>query len=70
MPKVVRTTYKRHKLGVGIFSMQGFECRNKESKHCMINCSSNNKGNSVVNNLGCIYDVFRHETNEKKKKKD
>ena len=66
MPKVVRTTYDRHKLGVGIFSMQGFERRNKESKHCMRNCSSNNKGNSVVNNLGRIYDVFRHETNEKK----
>jgi hypothetical protein len=66
MPEVVRTTYDRHKLGVGIFSMQGFERRNKESKHCMRNCSSNNKGNSVMNNLGRIYDVFMHETNENK----
>ena len=32
MPHITDITHDRHKLGVGIFTMQGFERRNKEIK--------------------------------------
>eukprot|EP00551_Chaetoceros_affinis_P016131 CAMPEP_0203712330 /NCGR_PEP_ID=MMETSP0091-20130426/69973_1 /ASSEMBLY_ACC=CAM_ASM_001089 /TAXON_ID=426623 /ORGANISM="Chaetoceros affinis, Strain CCMP159" /LENGTH=776 /DNA_ID=CAMNT_0050590301 /DNA_START=350 /DNA_END=2681 /DNA_ORIENTATION=- len=62
IPDITRVTYERHSLGVGIFNMQGFERRNKESKNCMKRFS-NNKGNIVVNNMKRLWDVFRHEVN-------
>ena len=62
IPDITRLTYERHSLGVGIFNMQGFERRNKESKNCMKRFS-NNKGNIVLNNMKRLWDVFRHEVN-------
>ena len=57
IPQVVRTTYERHHCGIGIFSMQGFERRNKESKSCMKRFT-NHRGNILVNNLRRIWDVY------------
>ena len=62
IPKIAKTTFERHRCGVGIFSMQGFERRNKESKTCMRRFS-NNKGNVVVNNIKRLHDVFEHDIN-------
>ena len=62
MPVIARKTYQTHQLGVGIFNMQGFERRNKESKNCMRRFS-NNKGNVVVNNMKRLWDVFEYESN-------
>ena len=62
VPRLVRTTFERHRLGIGIFTMQGFERRNKESKNCMKRFS-NNKGNVVMNNMKRLYDVFEHKIN-------
>ena len=62
IPKIARITYDRHRLGVGIFSMQGFERRNKESKNCLKRFS-NNKGNIVVPNMKRLWDVYHHESN-------
>lgn len=62
MPKIAEDTYNKHKLGVGIFNMQGFERRNKESKNCMKRFC-NNKGNIVVNNLKRVHDIFEHKIN-------
>ena len=62
VPKIVRTTFNRHRLGIGIFTMQGFERRNKESKNCMKRFS-NNKGNVIMNNMKRLHDVFEHEIN-------
>ena len=62
MPGIARKTYKRHRLGVGIFNMQGFERRNKESKNCMKRFS-NNKGNVLVNNMKRLWDVYEHDIN-------
>ena len=62
LPSIVEITFERHQLGVGIFNMQGFERRNKESKNCMKRFS-NNKGNAVVNNIKRLYDVFKYNTN-------
>ena len=62
MPRIAKLTYERHRTGVGIFTMQGFERRNKESKNC-IKRFSNNKGNVVVTNVKRIWDIFNHDIN-------
>ena len=62
MPIISRITYTRHGTGVGIFKMQGFERRNKESKNCMKHFS-NNLGNRMMNNMRRVLDIFVHEIN-------
>lgn len=62
MPKIAEDTYNEHKVCVGIFNMQGFERRNKDSKNCMKRFS-NNKEHVVVNNLKRVYDIFEHKLN-------
>ena len=62
LPRICDITYKRHGVGLGIFTMQGFERRNKESKNCMKRFS-NMKGNISKNNLKRLYDVFENDTN-------
>ena len=62
LPRICDITYKRHGVGLGIFTMQGFERRNKESKNCMKRFSNMN-GNISKNNLKRLYDVFENDTN-------
>lgn len=62
IPRISRETFEKHGTGVGIFNMQGFERRNKESKNCMKRFS-NNKGNIVVNNMKRVWDIFEHQIN-------
>ena len=45
LPSLAKQTYEEHHLGLGIFNMQGFERRNKESKKCLSNYCTNNKKN-------------------------
>ena len=47
----------KYHLGIRIFSMQGFEHRNKESKRTLRKFT-NNKGNILQNNLGRLWDHF------------
>ena len=46
LAKLARITYKRHKVGVGVgvFTLQGYEIRDKESKKVFVK-HSNTKGN-------------------------
>ena len=60
MDKISMTTFEHHKLGIGVFSMQGYERRNKESKNA-IRRFNNNSGNLVAANLRRLWDVFFHE---------
>ena len=53
-----RQLYKDHKLGIGVFSMQGFERRNKESKHIYTH-HTNNKGNSSISTLKGLNRMFQ-----------
>ena len=62
IPEIARITYDRHRLGVGIFNMQGFERRNKESKNTLRRFT-NNKGNVVLQNLKRLWDIFYHNRN-------
>ena len=55
-------TFEKHKVGVGIFNMQGFERRNKESKNTMRRFC-NNRGNTLPNNLGKLWEVFQYNVN-------
>ena len=57
MPDIIEDTWKKYKLGVGIFTMQGFERRNKESKHSLSN-HNNYKGNYIIQNLNRLYTKF------------
>ena len=57
IPKIVRKRFSDNCLGVGLFTMQGFERRNKEttkshSRH------SNGKGNVQIQTLKILYDEY------------
>lgn len=60
IPHISRVTLVKHNLGVGIYSMQGYERRNKESKN-VLKRFNNYKGNMVQNSLKHLWDVFYHE---------
>ena len=57
MPKIMKEKWKTHRLGVGVFTMQGMERRNQESKKALQN-HTNNKGNIIVQNLMKLYGNF------------
>lgn len=60
MPGIARETYARHALGPGIFTMQGFERRNKESKNAMKQYS-NNRGNVLIQNMKRLWDIYKYD---------
>ena len=63
LPKIAEETFRDHNLGLGVFTMQGFERRNKESKNALKRFT-NNRGNIVVSNLKRLYDVYDFEQNK------
>ena len=60
LPKIARLTLARHRLGLGIFTMQGFERRNKESKNMIKKASTLNRNSPaiLVNNVKRLLQVF------------
>ena len=62
IPQHARLTLDRHGLGIGVFCMQGFERRNKESKN-IYKRFSNHSSNVMPTILGRLWDVFKHEKN-------
>jgi hypothetical protein len=56
-PVIAKDTFERHGLGIGIFSMQGFERRNKESKNMASRFLTNNikSPKLLVNNLRRLF---------------
>jgi hypothetical protein len=59
MPTIVETTFERHGVGVGVFNMQGFERRNKESKN--IYTKYNNHCGPLITNVNRLWDVFEDD---------
>ena len=57
LPRFAKITWERHELGLGIFTMQGFERRNKESKNTLKRFT-NFRSNTLVNNVKLLYDYF------------
>ena len=62
LPKLARTTLDKDGYGLGIFTMQGYERRNKESKNTL-RCFCNGKGDILKNNVHRLYDVFHYDIN-------
>ena len=60
LPQLAEITYTRHTLGLGIFTMQGFERRNKESKGMIRkSCTFNrNSPSLLVNNINRLLQVY------------
>ena len=61
MYDIIIDTWNTYKLGVGIFTMQGFERRNKESKATLLR--TNNKGNIMIQNLVKLFTKFSLDVN-------
>lgn len=59
IPKIAKITYNKHKLGVGVFTMAGFEILNFKSKQIVWN-QSNHKDNINTQTLKG-FDFFIHE---------
>jgi hypothetical protein len=62
LPRFARDIFDKHKVGLGVFTMQGYERRNKESKNTMKRFT-NKKGNLVFQNLKRLWDIFFHSKN-------
>ena len=63
MPDIAYKTFQRHKVGPGIFNMQGFERRNKESKNTLRRFRCSSTKNMVSTNLSRLYDIFEWQMN-------
>ena len=57
VPKIARTTFSDHLLGVGVFTMQGCERRNKETKRAFAHYC-NRKGNVQKQTLNRLFDEY------------
>ena len=57
IPRMARQTFDDHHLGIGIFTMQGYERRNKETKWCFHH-HCNGKHNVLTQLLGRLHDIF------------
>ena len=76
MPRIAKEIYEKYHLGLGIFNMQGFERRNKESKNMLLKYSTNNKKSPkiLVNNMRRLqqnfwYSKVNNEHGRKNKKR-
>ena len=63
MPTMIRDTYAKHSLGIGIFTMQGFERRNKETK-MIYQRYNNHNGDTLSANLKKCWAIFEHDYND------
>lgn len=59
IPKIAQETCNKYGLGIVIYTIQGFERQNKESKN-ILKRFSNNVGNITIPNLKRIWDIFQH----------
>ena len=67
IPKHARQIWDTHKCGIGVFTMQGFERRNKESKNIMRRFN-NKKHNICSQILKRLWDCFSHNNDHTTKK--
>ena len=59
IPDIVDDTWERFQVGIGIFTMQGFERSNKESKNIFRN-HTNKRGNQVLQCMQSLWDLFNY----------
>ena len=63
LPQIAKKTLDEHQCGLGIFTMQGFEHRNKQSKNIKKRFT-NSKGNVLASILRRLWDRFHHNIND------
>ena len=63
IPVIVYDTWDKYQLGVGIFSMKGFERRNRESKTTLLQFT-NGKGNILTHIIEQLWDKFYFENSK------
>eukprot|EP00957_Ditylum_brightwellii_P165732 12618146-Ditylum_brightwellii.AAC.1 len=59
MPKLVRTSWEEYEVGIGVYNIQEYERRNKESKNASKKFT-NNKGNVAIQGMKRLYDEFHY----------
>ena len=53
IPQIAKATFERHGLGIDIYTMQGFERQNKESKNTLYCFGTINRNNNILqSNIG------------------
>lgn len=62
VPQIAKKTHDTYGVGMGVYTMQGYERRNKESKNTLRRFN-NNRGNIVVPNLKRLWDIFHYSIN-------
>ena len=60
LPDIAKKTLKDHNLGLGVFTMQGFEHQNKISKRIW-NRFNNHTKKVLIQNLKRLYDAYHHD---------
>ena len=60
IPHLCQITLEKHRLGTGIFTMQGYKRRNHESKNCF-RIFTNKKGNMVTQNMTRLCDLYNYD---------
>ena len=58
VPKMMRLIYRKHKLGIGVMTMDGFEYKNFSSKY-VVSTRSNGKGNIVMQSMRVLHLLFK-----------
>ena len=61
MPRITHETFEEFQLGVGIFNMQGFEQRNKESKMMMQQHCNHQRQLICANLVEKVWQIFNNE---------
>ena len=61
LPDIAKKTLKDHNLGLGVFTMQGFEHQNKISKRIW-NRFNNHTQKVLVQNLNRLFDAYYHDS--------
>ena len=57
IPKMLRKVYDLHKLGIAVFTMEGFEYKNQTSKR-MVKTRTNGKGNITKQSMKAMHMLF------------
>ena len=68
LAELAKITYKQHKVGIGVFTLQGYERRNKESKNVFVK-HSNAKSNLCYHTMKELTQQYhtmelKHNNNE------
>jgi len=62
LPEIAKNVLEKCQFGLGVFTMQGFEHRNKQSKRAL-KLKTNSTGNTVLQSMKALRNLFKHAMN-------